>query len=257
MVAMEPPPAFDADAVRNETVKVFRSLRPIRPEDVPAQVVRGQYTASTCRGEPIPGYREEPGVAPDSRTETFVAMRFHIDNWRWGGVPFFIRTGKRMPTRVTEVVIHFQRTPHSLFTRQYPDYREDNKLVIRIQPDEGILLKFGMKVPGAGMRLQTVNMDFHYRDLGDFDLPEAYERLLLDAMLGDATLYARADAVEACWKFVTPILERWHSDPSVKIFGYPAGTWGPKEACSLFTDPGEDWRYPCKNLTDDGLYCEL
>jgi len=257
LVAMEPPPTYAADSVRNETVKVFQSLRPINPADIPDQVIRGQYTASTIRGEDAVGYREEHGVDPESRTETFVAMKFHIDNWRWGGVPFLIRTGKRMPTRVTEVVIHFKRTPHRLFTRQYPGYAEDNKLVIRIQPDEGILLKFGMKMPGAGFQLKTVNMDFHYSDLTDVHLPDAYERLLLDCMLGDATLYARADAVDACWKFISPILERWKNDPNIKIFGYPAGTWGPKEASDLFDDPEEDWRYPCKNLTDDGLYCEL
>lgn len=257
LVAMEPPSSYSADTVRNETVKVFQSLCPLKPEDVASQVIRGQYTKSTIRGEEVPGYREEPGVAKDSRTETFVAMKFFVDNWRWGGVPFFIRTGKRLPTRVTEVVIHFKKTPHRLFTRQYPGYAEDNKLVIRIQPDEGILLKFGMKLPGAGFHIKTVDMDFHYSDLSDVYLPEAYERLLLDCMLGDATLYARADAVEACWRFVNPILEAWKNNPDIPIYGYPAGTWGPRESTQLFGDPFEDWRYPCKNLSNDGLYCEL
>jgi glucose-6-phosphate 1-dehydrogenase len=257
LIAMESPPVYTAEAVRNETVKVFQSLCPIKPEDVRKQVVRGQYVSSTIRGEAVQGYREEKNVAPDSRTETFVAMKFNIENWRWGGVPFFIRTGKRMPTRVTEIVIHFKRTPHQLFRSQYASYSKGNQLIIRIQPDEGILLKFGMKLPGAGFDIKEVNMDFHYSDLSDVYLPDAYERLLLDCMLGDATLYARADAVEACWQFVNPILQAWEEDPAIKIYGYPAGTWGPVESRELFKDPEEDWRYPCKNLANDGVYCEL
>ncbi len=257
LIAMESPPAYNAQAVRNETVKVFQSLCPMSAQEVVKNVIRGQYGASTIRGEKVPGYREEKNVATDSRTETFVAMKFYIDNWRWGGVPFFIRTGKRMPTRVTEIVIHFKKTPHRLFKSQYTSYSSGNQLIIRIQPDEGILLKFGMKLPGAGFELKEVAMDFHYSDLGNEYLPEAYERLLLDCMLGDATLYARADAVEACWKFITPVLDTWKENPELKIYGYPAGTWGPKEASSLFDDPDEDWRYPCKNLANDGVYCEL
>jgi len=257
LMAMEPPSAFNATAVRNETVKVFESICPIKSEEVARQVVRGQYTESKIRGEEVPGYRQERKVNPESRTETFVALKFYIDNWRWGGVPFLIRTGKRLPTRVTEVVIHFNRTPHRLFTGENPGSREDNQLIIRIQPDEGILLKFGMKLPGTGFRIKTVDMDFHYADLADVYVPEAYERLLLDSMLGDATLYARADGVEACWQFITPILQTWQENPGIPIFGYPAGTWGPKEASDLFDEKGEDWRYPCKNLTNEGLYCEL
>jgi glucose-6-phosphate 1-dehydrogenase len=257
LIAMESPPVYTAQAVRNETMKVFQSLCPMSPQDVAENVVRGQYGASTIRGEKVPAYREEKNVAPESRTETFLAMKFFIDNWRWGGVPFFIRTGKRMPTRVTEIVIHFKKTPHRLFRSQYTSYSSSNQLIIRIQPDEGILLKFGMKLPGAGFELKEVAMDFHYSDLGDTYLPEAYERLLLDCMLGDATLYARADAVEACWKFITPILKTWEENPDLKIYGYPAGTWGPREASDLFDDPGDDWRYPCKNLANDGVYCEL
>lgn len=257
MTAMEPPSSFVADAVRNETVKVFESLCPIAPEQISGQVVRGQYTGSVIRGEKIKGYREEKGVAPNSRTETFVAMKFYIENWRWGGVPFLIRTGKRLPTRVSEVVIHFKRTPHRLFKEHVGGFNGDNQLVIRIQPDEGILLKFGMKVPGSGFEIRNVNMNFRYQDLAETELPEAYQRLLLDALLGDATLYARADAVEAAWKFIDPILSAWENDPSIKVFGYPAGTWGPQEASKLFEEPGEDWRYPCKNLVEDGEYCEL
>lgn len=257
LIAMEPPPKFDADTVRDETYKVFQSLRPLSPEDIAKNVIRGQYTSSTIRGEEVPGYRQENGVITDSRSETFVAMKFFIDNWRWGGVPFLVRTGKRLPTRVTEVVINFKKTPHYMFSRGGSGDINCNQLVIRIQPDEGILLRIGMKLPGAGYQIKNVGMDFHYSDLADTHIPEAYERLLLDCMLGDATLYARADAVEACWKFVDPVLNEWKNNPDIKVYGYPAGTWGPKEASDLFGDPNIDWRYPCKNLANDGVYCEL
>ncbi len=255
-IAMEPPSSFEANAVRNETIKVFESLRPIKENEVEKFVVRGQYTSSVVRGEKIKGYREETDVADNSRTETYAAVKLYVDNWRWGGVPFYIRAGKRMPTRVTEAVIHFKETPHQIFTRDESS-QYMNQLIIRIQPDEGILLKFGMKVPGAGYKVQTVNMDFHYSDILDTVLPSAYERLLLDSMLGDSTLYARGDAVEQCWKFVDPILKAWKENPDIKIYGYPAGTWGPIESFNLFENKKQEWRYPCKNLTDDGLYCEL
>ena len=183
-------------------------------------------------------------------------MKLFIDNWRWGGVPFYIRTGKRLPTKVTEVVIHFKPTPHFLFSKQ--DINSScNQLVLRIQPDEGVLLKVGMKVPGQGFNVQTVNLDFHYSDLSHAYLPTAYERLLHDCMIGDSTLYQRADAVEAAWKFVDPILNAWKNDRKVPIYGYPAGTWGPEKADNLIEEKGMTWRYPCKNLTDDGIYCEL
>ena len=254
--AMEPPTSMDADAIRNETFKVLQSLRPIREEDVIHQVVRGQYTASHVRGQSIPGYREEDHIDPDSRTETFVAMKFYIDNWRWGGVPFYIRTGKRLPTRVTEIVAHFKPAPQVLFKDCQPD-TGCNKLIIRIQPDEGILIKFGMKQPGAGFNVKNVNMDFHYSELSDVHLPSAYERLLYDAMMGDSTLYTRADAVEAARRFVAPIQKVWASNPDLIVYGYPAGTWGPEHVDDLIEDYTGGWRYPCKNLSDDGLYCEL
>jgi len=203
------------------------------------------------------GYRQEKNVLPDSRTATFVALKLYIDNWRWGDVPFYIRTGKYLPTRVTEVVVHFKKTPHHLFTKSELCEATPNQLIIRIQPDEGILLKLGMKKPGTGFDIKEVGMDFHYSDLADAYIPEAYERLILDCILGDATHYARADAVEACWKFVDPILKAWESNSKIKMYGYPAGTWGPPEARKLFDDPEEDWRYPCKNLSNDGEYCEL
>ncbi len=254
-VAMEPPVVVDANAIRNEILKVFQSLRPIPGKKVQEYAIRGQYTESAIKGQKILGYRNEPGIPPISRTETFVAIKFFIDNWRWAGVPFYIRTGKRLPTCVTEIVIHFKSVPHHLFAAPQSPWGNNNQLIIRIQPDEGILLKFGMKTPGAGFDVQTVNMDFHYSGLGNSLLPSAYERLLLDCMQGDATLYARGDAVEEAWKFVQPIINAWETNPEIPIYGYPAGTWGPEYSEKLITDG--DWRYPCKNLTNEGQYCEL
>ena len=256
-IAMEPPSKFEANAVRNEKVKIFQSLNPISPENVAKQVIRGQYLSAVIKGEKVPGYRDEKDVAQYSRTETFVAMKFYIDNWRWAGVPFFVRTGKRLPNRVTEVVIDFKNTPYSLFRNEQTSGISDNQLIIRIQPNEGISLKFGLKKPGAGFNIKTVDMDFHYSDLGDESLPEAYERLLLDCMLGDATLYARADAVEACWEFITPILEAWQNNSEIKIYGYSAGSWGPQKANDLFTDPGENWYNACEELIRHGEHKEM
>ena len=255
LTAMEPPSTFDSNSIRNETLKVFQSLRPFKEEDVDKYVIRGQYISSKVKGENITGYRNEKGVDPKSRTETFVAIKFYIDNWRWGGVPFYIRAGKRLPTRVTEIVIHFKPTPHYLFSLEEQD-NSSNQLIIRIQPDEGILLKFGMKVPGAGFKVKNVNMDFHYSDLSNVHVPGAYERLLYDVMAGDSTLYTRADAVEAAWKFVEPIQKAWENNRNIKVHGYPAGTWGPDIADDLIKEE-KTWRYPCKNLADDGNYCEL
>ncbi len=256
LTAMEPPSSLDANAIRNEVLKVFQSLQPINEEDVPDQVIRGQYTGSLIRGECVTGYRYEKGVAADSRTETYVAIKFFINNWRWGGVPFYIRTGKRLPTRVTEIVIHFKQTPHHLFQRESGKVSA-NQLIIRIQPDEGILLKFDMKEPGAGFNTKNVNMDFHYKDLADIRVPSAYERLLHDVMLGDSTLFSRDDEVETAWKFLEPIQKAWSNNKAIKVFGYPAGTWGPEHANDLIEGEGLTWRYPCKNLADDELYCEL
>ena len=258
IIAMEPPAVNDPTAIRNETLKVFQAIRHYKPEEISSQVIRGQYTASEVRGVKMNGYRDEKGVQQGSRTETYVALKLLVENWRWGGVPFYIRTGKRLPTRVTEAVIHFNPTPHRLFCFNEMMPNHDNQLVIRIQPDEGILMKFGMKVPGAGYRVQDVNMDFHYSSLQEKELPEAYHRLLLDCMHGDATLYARGDAVDEAWKFVDPILKYWqeHADDD-HLLGYPAGTWGPKSADELISEKNMTWRYPCKNLTNDGIYCEL
>ncbi|MBN2010953.1 glucose-6-phosphate dehydrogenase [candidate division KSB1 bacterium] len=256
-ITMEPPSQFNAPAVRNEKIKIFESIRPITPQEVSKYVVRGQYAESVVRGRTVSGYRCEKNIKPSSRIETFVAIKMFIDNWRWGGVPFYIRTGKRLPKRITEVVIHFKKTPHRLFQRARSAGVEENQLIIRVQPNEGILLQFGMKRPGAGFDIENVNMDFHYKDLSDTPIPDAYERLLLDCLHGDATLYARADAVEACWSFITPILHAWKKDRSIKLFTYPAGSWGPKQACDLFDDPVDNWHYPCGELMEEGEYGEL
>ena len=256
LTAMEPPSSLEADAIRNEVLKVFQSFQPITEEDVEKQVIRGQYTASKIRGECVTGYRYEKGVDVHSRTETYVAIKFFINNWRWGGVPFYIRTGKKLPTRVTEVVIHFKQTPHHLFQRVVGRL-SGNQLIIRIQPDEGILLKFDMKEPGAGFKVKNVNMDFHYRDLADIRVPSAYERLLYDVMQGDSTLFSRDDEVETAWKFIEPIQKAWKNNPAIKLYGYPAGTWGPEPSNSLIEGEGLTWRYPCRNMADEELYCEL
>jgi glucose-6-phosphate 1-dehydrogenase len=256
LTAMEPPSSLDANAIRNEVLKVFQSLQPIKEEEVEKHAIRGQYTGSRIRGECVPGYRYEKGVDVHSRTETYVAIKFFINNWRWGGVPFYIRTGKRLPTRVTEIVIHFKQTPHHLFQRVV-GRSSGNQLIIRIQPDEGILLKFDMKEPGSGFKVKNVNMDFHYKDLADIHVPSAYERLLYDVMLGDSTLFSRDDEVETAWKFIEPIQKAWKNNPSIKVYGYPAGTWGPEPSNNLIEGEGLTWRSPCKNMADEELYCEL
>ena len=256
LVAMEPPSSLEPLAIRNEILKVFQSFRPIRPEDVNQVSIRGQYTESKIKGENVKAYREEKDVNPLSSIETYAALKFYIDNWRWGGIPFYIRTGKRLPTRVTEVVIHFKPTPHFLFSKEGSS-DPCNQLVIRIQPDEGILLKFGMKIPGAGFDVQNVNMDFHYSDLSSQRIPAAYERLLYDTMKGDSTLFARTEEVMAAWKFLMPVLDAWKYDKTIPLYGYPSGTWGPENADDLIEEQNITWRYPCKNLSDDGIYCEL
>lgn len=249
MVAMEPPAVINADSMRDEVVKVLQCLKPLTDHDLKHNLVLGQYTKSHVRGKCLSSYREEEGVPNDSRTETYVALKMFIKNWRWDGVPFYVRTAKRMPTRVTEVVIHFKKTPHPVFSANPPD----NKLIIRIQPDEGTLLTFGLKKPGSGFNTEEVSMDFHYKNLKNTQLLTAYERLLLDVVKGDATLFSRSDAVHACWQFVQPILD--YKKQSFDLYGYAAGTWGPIEAEALF-EKDQTWRSPCKNLTDTD-YCEL
>lgn len=257
LVAMEAPTVIESNAIRNEKLKVFQAIRPLSKEDVLTHVIRGQYVSSKVKGKEVVGYRDEEGVDPNSRTETYVALKLFVDNWRWGGVPFYIRTGKHLPTRVSEVVIHFKPTPLNLFVDNKEYCNDGNILVIRIHPDEGILLKTGMKVPGSGYKVKDVNMDFHYSQLQDTYVPGAYERLLLDAMLGDSTLYTRGDALELAWKFVQPILDYWNENPDAPLHGYPSGSWGPDCADNLIEGKNITWRYPCKNLSDDGIYCEL
>lgn len=257
IVAMEPPMAIDSVAIRNEKLKVFQALRPLSSKDLKKNIIRGQYTAAKVKGQQLSGYRNEKGVDVNSRTETYVAMKVFIDNWRWAGVPFYIRTGKHLPTRVSEVVIHFKPTPCSLFVDNKEFINDGNQLIMRIQPDEGILFKTGMKVPGRGYQVKNVNIDFHYTDLQGTYVPEAYERLLLDCMIGDSTLYIRGDALEETWKFVQPILDYWDTDPDAPLYGYPSGSWGPSCADDLIEGKNLAWRYPCKNLSNDGIYCEL
>ncbi|MCB4798043.1 glucose-6-phosphate dehydrogenase [Neotamlana laminarinivorans] len=256
IVAMEPPISDDPEEIRNEKVKALKSLRIMDDEETLFNhTIRGQYTSAIINGETVKGYREEEGVDPASTTETFAAIKFYIDNWRWKDVPFYVRTAKRMPTKVTEIVIHFKPSHHHIFKDQ--DFDTDNKLIIRIQPDEGILMKFGVKVPGQGFNVERANMDFYYSDLEEGNnIMEAYERLLLDAMQGDATLYARADEVEAAWAFVDPILKYWNESKSAIVHGYSAGVWGPLHADDLIEGRGF-WRNPCKNLADEPSYCVL
>lgn len=242
LVAMEPPVAFDAKAVRDEKVKALRALRPLSQEDIDRDVVRGQYVAGFIKGEPVPGYREEKGVAEESSTETFVAMRVFVDSWRWAGVPFYLRTGKRLPKRMTEIAISFNRPPLTLFRDASPSGLEPNMLIMHIQPEEGITLKFGSKVPGPGGRIHPVTMNFRYGTAFGARSAEAYERLLLDALLGDATLFTRADGVEAAWESVDRVLERWRSPDAPGICFYEAGTWGPQEADKLLERDDREWR---------------
>ena len=256
-IAMEPPIAADAKAIRNEKLKLLQSIRPLKEEDISKNVIRGQYTKSTIGEEKVNSYRNEEGVPDDSKTETFVALKFFIDNWRWAGVPFYVRSGKALPTKVTEVVITFKDPPNALFRKEDLVYNDNNQLIIRIQPDEGLLLKFGMKIPGAGFEVKDVGMDFHYSDLTNAHVPAAYERLLLDVIKGDATLYARGDSVEEAWRFVEPILNAWKNNPKIKVYGYPAGSWGPAVVSKLIESDNVTWRNPCSELTTDGSFSEL
>jgi glucose-6-phosphate 1-dehydrogenase len=256
LIVMEPPINADAEEIRNEKVKALKSIRIMQDDEtILKNTLKGQYVASTIDGKNIKGYREEDGVNPESTTETYAAVKFFIDNWRWSDVPFYVRTGKAMPTKVTEVVIHFKSPHHDIFKSQ-DVYKKDNKLIIRIQPDEGILIKFGVKVPGLGFHVEQANMDFYYSDLESAHVMDAYERLLLDAMQGDTTLYARADEVEAAWKFVDPILKCWENSPQVNTYGYSAGTWGPRNSDDLIED-SFGWRNPGDLLTDESGFCVI
>jgi glucose-6-phosphate 1-dehydrogenase len=242
MMAMEPPVAFEADAVRDEKLKVLRSLRPLpqRPEELLEHVVRGQYAAGSVAGRDQIAYREEKGVAPDSRVETFVAMRLYIDNWRWAGVPFYLRAGKALPKRVSEIAIHFKIPPHAIFHQA--NAHVPNVLNIRIQPDEGISLKFQSKVPGPTMDTVPVQMEFRYGTSFGAEPPEAYERLILDCLLGDGTLFTRGDEVEASWRWIDRIEQAFAAFTPREFPNYAAGTWGPPEADALLARDGRLWR---------------
>lgn len=237
IVAMEPPVAFDADAVRDEKVKVLRAVRPFTPDRIASDAVRGQYGAGFSADKPVPGYRQEEKVSPTSTTETYAALRFFVDNWRWQDVPFFLRSGKRLPKRATEIAIQFKPVPHLLFERSVP-----NVLSIRIQPDEGIALQFDAKVPGPQMNERPVLMDFRYGTSFGVEPADSYQRLLLDIMLGDGTLFARRDEIEAAWKIIDPILDDWSSHADTDFPNYAAGTWGPVSADMLLGYPARRWR---------------
>jgi glucose-6-phosphate 1-dehydrogenase len=242
LTAMEPPVAMDADSVREEKAQVWRSIRPMTPENVAEKTVRGQYGPGEIDGEPVPGYRDEDRVAKDSSTETFVAIEFRIENWRWAGVPFYVRTGKRLSRPLTEIAIHLKRTPQALFARTPDDRIEPNVIALRIQPDEGITITFGAKHPGTQMRTGTVQMDFCYRTAFGVRSPSAYETLLLDVMRGDATLFTRRDGVEAQWKLITPIEDAWAKQAPPAFPNYEAGSDGPEDATQLLARNGHSWR---------------
>jgi glucose-6-phosphate 1-dehydrogenase len=243
LAAMEPPVSFDSDSVRDEKLKVLKALRPIEPRELPERVIRGQYSAGSVLGVHVPGYREELGVPPASKTETFVALKIFVDNWRWAGIPFYLRSGKRLPKRVTEIAIHFKEAPHRLFRGHQMAEVSGNVLAVRIQPDEGITLSIGSKVPGPSIEIAPVTMEFRYASSFGVEAPEAYERLLLDALNGDGTLFTRGDEVEASWQFITPIHQAWTTSDFTP-FQYEAGTWGPDAARQLLAQDGRQWRRP-------------
>jgi glucose-6-phosphate 1-dehydrogenase len=240
LIAMEPPATFEADALRDEKVKVLRAIG-TRLADPASEVVRGQYGAGWVAATQVPGYRQEADVDPESETETFVAARLTIDDWRWSGVPFYVRTGKRLPKRATEIAIQFRAVPHHLF-RETGAEPDANLLAIRIQPDEGIMLRFGAKIPGLGLDVRSVTMDFTYGSAFTVDSPDAYETLILDALQGDASLFTRADEVEEAWSLIDPIVEAWASMDAPAFPNYDAGTWGPPEADELLAREGRHWR---------------
>ncbi|MFL6237190.1 MAG: glucose-6-phosphate dehydrogenase [Thermoanaerobaculia bacterium] len=242
LIAMEPPVSFEANAVRDERVKVLKAVRPLSDEDVLRQTVRGQYGEGTMDNERVPAYRAEKSVSPHSSTETFAALELFVDNWRWADVPFYLRTGKRLPKRVSEIAIQFKRAPLMLFRDTPVEQLKPNLLVIKIQPDEGISLRFEGKVPGPALRLGTVRMHFQYEDYFGRQAHTGYETLLYDCMLGDSTLFHRSDMVEAGWCVVTPILDVWKALAPRNFPNYAAGTWGPKEADDLIQKDGRTWR---------------
>jgi glucose-6-phosphate 1-dehydrogenase len=243
LILMEPPATMDANGIRDEKVKALRSVVNFAEHDLENRVVRGQYDQGLSAGEKAIGYRSEEGVSPSSHTETYVAMRLSVDNWRWAGVPIYVRTGKRLPKRVTEVAMHFRAAPHLAFAQKLAKKLEPNSLIVRIQPDSGISLRFGAKVPGQAFAVRTTSMDFDYDEQFTEEDLDGYERLLLDAMLGDQTLFIRADEVSEAWRIVTPLLAAF-ADPEFPLARYAAGTWGPAEADALLQRDNRKWRQP-------------
>ena len=241
-VAMEPPWSLDADVVRDHKLEVIQCLRPVTGDAVDACVVRAQYAGGFHRGEAVPGYRQEQGVRRDSTTETYVALQVFIDNWRWAGVPFYLRTGKRLPKRASEIAVHFKDVPQILFNRDREAPLASNVLALRIQPDEGLSLRISAKLPGPQVQVYPVKMDFQYGSTFGEQSPEAYERLLLDVMAGDATLFMRRDAVEASWEWIDPIVDAWERSGARWLPEYDAGAWGPVEAHRLLESTGRRWR---------------
>lgn len=255
LVAMEPIVSFKADEIRNKMVDVLRAVRPIAPDDVDRIAVRGQYGPGWICGKRVPAYNTEPDVNPQSNTETFAAAKFYIDNWRWQDVPIYVRTGKRMPAKASEVQIQFRPVPHQAFPSGALRDLQQNSIVIRIQPDEGIVQRFQAKTPGQKFRLKPVDMDFSYMKSFQGEHPEAYETLLLDVMQGDATLFMRADQVEEAWELVMPIIENWESSPPQDFPNYASGTWGPEAATSMIARDGRHWHEPAG--VDDQCPVEL
>ena len=246
LTAMEPPISFEANAVRDEQTKILHAIQPFAPENVLKQTVRGQYGSGSIAGKKVPAYRDEPNVAPHSNTETFAALRLCIDNWRWADVPFYVRTGKRLANRHSSIIIEFKKAPFVLFRETGTERLRTNRLVIHIQPDEGITLHFGAKIPGPIVNVGPVDMDFNYSEHFGEQVSTGYERLLYDCMIGDATLFQRADMVEAGWSIVTPVLDVWNAIPARDFPNYDAGTWGPAESDALLAEDGRSW----KNLTE-------
>lgn len=242
LTAMEPPVSFEADAVRDEQAKILQAIQPYSEEEVLRKVVRGQYGAGEINGKNVPAYRSEQNVSSGSNTETFAALKLSIDNWRWAGVPFYIRTGKRLPAKHSEIVIQFKKAPFVLFRDTPIEKLTTNRLVIHIQPDEGITLHFGAKIPGPIVNMGAVDMDFNYVDHFGEHISTGYERLLFDCMIGDATLFQRADMVEASWKIVNPVLDVWNAIPARSFPNYAAGTWGPADADELLQIDGRKWK---------------
>ncbi len=241
LLTMEPPISFEANRLRDEKLKVLEAIVPPKPEEVAEMSLRAQYGPGTVGGEPVGGYRQEDGVAEDSRTETYAALRLHISNWRWAGVPFYLRTGKRLARKITEIAVTLKPVPHLAFQSEGSVGVQPNQIILTVQPDEGVSVSLGAKIPGPRMRIRPVNMEFRYGTSFMSESPEAYERLILDAMLGDATLFTRNDEIEALWGIIDPILTAWHEDKGSEIAQYESGSAGPEEAIALLDD-GRTWR---------------